>query len=408
MGKGIRLKNAITIIVMASFLILLFTWASNEFLLPRRGLKSDFYWLWYGGRSLIEQKNPYSHEATLEIQMNLFHKHLEPGEYAHPFPFPAYQTVLFLPFGLLPYPTALLLWIGLQFPMLFTALYLIKLFIGMKLYKLESGLLFLAGSIGFMYPLVSYALGQLSILMLTLLVLMFYFLLVDRPKLAGMVLAFIAIRPDIFLIACINAIVFRWNSKQDIKSIGISTSTILIAANIVTVAVFGFWYPDWVKIIGYYSANNPFVHWPLEHLPNMGTRTALLLTFLIYFAWRIVQFIKKPDKKQKLLMISATLIIYQLVTKVTGTYYMTLLLIPTLILMYLYSEYKLRWVMWVFIFSPWLWYLFIENSYPWLSILLVPLSLLILQITYETIDKYRMAVSSIYTVPNKPHEIRGT
>lgn len=119
----------------------------------------------------------------------------------------------------------------------------------------------------------------------------------------------------------------------------------------VTLQLIGFWYLDWIKIILEYSAHNPFAHYPLEVLPNTATRVSMLVALITFLSWHVLRFLKEPSDSEKLLLVSSLFIIYSLINKLTGTYHMTLLLIPALILLRFYSKSKLQWLVWLTIFS---------------------------------------------------------
>lgn len=142
-------KKIIAPLVLGLIGILAFTYLGKEIVLEPRNYKSDFFWIWYGSRAVIHHQNPYSLEATRAIQIFLSGNTFDSGQYSHPFPFPAYLAAVFSPMALLPYRTALLLWTGIQFPLLFTALYLMKIFLDLEIQGAKLGLYLFAGSISF-------------------------------------------------------------------------------------------------------------------------------------------------------------------------------------------------------------------------------------------------------------------
>ena len=391
-----QIKRVLLSICLALFLLLAFTWIGKKIVVEPRGYKSDFYWIWYGSQAVLHQKNPYNSKATSDIQTFFGGGPIEPGQYTHPFPFPAYLALAFLPFGLLPYPTALITWIGLQFPLLFTALYLMKDFLNLNIQGWKLILYLFAGAIGFFYPVLSYSLGQLGIFMLFLFALTFYLLKIGMVSWAGVILTLIAIRPDMFLLACVAALVILWNSISKVKQLVLSTGASLVLMNLVTIFLLGFWYPDWIKTIRYYTSNNPFVHWPPDTLlTNPVTKIALILILFGYLIWQSLQFWKDSTDRNKLLVISALIIIFLTVTKLTGSYHMTLLLIPALILLRFYAQLRLQWIIWVMLFSPWVFWAIFSKNYPWSDQLLVPSSLLVLQVIYLYATKNRPFTSSM-------------
>ena len=393
-----RIKKVLLGIGLALFLLLAFTWIGKAIVVEPREYKSDFYWIWYGSQAVLHQQNPYNVQATSDIQTFFGGGPIAPGQYTHPFPFPAYLALVFSPFGLLSYPAALIVWIGLQFPLLFTALYLMKGFLNLDIQGLKLIPYLFAGSIGFLYSVLSYSLGQLGIFMLLLFVLTFYLLKIGRVGWAGVVLTLIAIRPDMFMIAAVASLVILWNSIPDLKKLVFSTGVSLILMNLVTIFLVGFWYPDWIRTISYYSSNNPFVHWPPDTLlTHPATKVMLILILFGYLIWQFLQFQNNPTQKNQLLVISGLIIVFLTLTKLTGSYYMTLLLIPYLILLRFYTLLKLQWIIWVMLFSPWVFWATYAKIYPWSDQLLVPSSLLVLQLIYLYATRNRPFTTSMET-----------
>jgi hypothetical protein len=394
-GSGMRVKKILLGTGLALFLLLAFTWIGKEVVVEPRNYKSDFYWIWYGSQAVLHQKSPYNAQATSDIQTFFGGRPIETGQYTHPFPFPAYLALAFLPFGLLPYPAALIIWIGLQFPLLFTALYLMKDFLNLDIQGLKLIPYLFAGSIGFFYPVLSYSLGQLGIFMLFLFVLTFYLLKIGSVGWAGVILALIAIRPDMFLIAFVASLVILWNSIPKLKQLVLSTVASLVVMNLATIFLLGFWYLDWIKTISYYSSNNPFVHWPPDTLlTHSGTKVALILMLFVYLIWQAFQFWNNSTQQNKLLVISALIIVFLTLTKLTGSYHMTLLLIPALILLRFYAQLNLQWIMWVMLFSPWIFWAIYSKIHPWSDQLLVPLSMLVLQVIFIFASRNRSSTGN--------------
>ena len=387
METRVRVKKIVLGLLLSVLLVLLFSWIGNEVVFKNRGVTSDFYFFWFGGRSLLEHKYLYSAEATNEIQEFVFSGPLEPGEYSRPFPYPAFFALLFLPFGVFSYPAALSIWLSLQFPILFVALYLFKKFLNLELPNWELGLLFVAGSIGFFYAVISYTLGQLSILILFLFVTAFYFLQIGRPVWAGVILSLIAVRPDMFLVGCIACGVIAWDSKKDLITAAISTLVSFLVMNLLTIFLMGLWYADWLEILAYYSSHNPHTRWPLDILPNAGTKISLVVILFAYLLWQARQSLIAPTQRNKISVLSILIPVYMIVTTMTGSYHMTLLLIPLLILLQMYSRYNLRWVIWIMFFVPWIYWLTLARTYPWSAQLLFPLSLLVLQAVFVFTDR---------------------
>jgi hypothetical protein len=162
---------------------------------------NDFYPRWHGTRALVlEGRDPYSEEVTLEIQRAMYGRPAREDEDQVAFAYPLYVSLLILPFSLLPYPVAQALWISTLVLALLAAVVLI-------LHTLEWApsppqLVALALWSVLFYPSArSLVLGQLSILVLALLALSLWAQHRGRPFLAGCSLALSTIKPQmVFLV----------------------------------------------------------------------------------------------------------------------------------------------------------------------------------------------------------------
>lgn len=381
--KPLKIKKATKAFTLLVTMLLI--WGSANALFRRRENNADFFWIWFGNNAILEQTNPYTKESTIALQKALSGSEISPEQYQHPFPFPAFGAFILFPLGLLPYSSAYHIWLSLQFPMLFAALSLMKGFLGFNLHWIQEHFLFFACSIGFFYPIVVYALGQVSIFIFLLFSLLFYFSSPQKPILSAICLVFIAIRPDIFILACITLIVILWGQWQSLFRTGLFAFVFLLVLNLATLPLIGFWYFDWYKVIQEYSSHNPLAHYPIEMFSNPIVQITIIAITTTYLAWQVLRFIKRPTGNEKLLLISILVIVYLLANKLTGTYHLTLLLIPALIIFHFYSQSKLQFLVWITIFSPWIYWLFPSNtrSNDWISSLVVPLCFLSLQIVYS-------------------------
>ncbi len=161
---------------------------------------NDFYPRWQGTRALIlEGKDPYSEEVTLEIQKAMYGRPAREDEDQVAFAYPLYVSLLILPFSLLPYPLAQAFWISTLVLALLAALALILRTIGWVPSPPQ-----LAGlalwSVLFYPSSRSLVLGQLSILVLALLALSLWAMHRSRPFLAGCSLALSTIKPQMVVL----------------------------------------------------------------------------------------------------------------------------------------------------------------------------------------------------------------
>ena len=388
-----RIKKTLPSIIITALFLFLFTWVGNEVVVKNRGTRADFFAVWYGTHQIIHQASPYSFETTQVIHNTLSGRPLGPGVYAHSFAYPAYLVALLFPFALLPYSIAFSIWTGLQLPMLFAALYLLTRFLETKLSNLELVLLFITGSIGFLYPLVSYALGQTSILQLFLIVLVLFLSKGMKLIAAGIVLTFTAIRPDIFIVTGLATLVIVWNSKQAIKQLMCSTAVSFLAINVFSVLFLGFWYTDWVNMLMDYSVNNPKTYWPLALFPGNILPSIAMFILLVYALWQIVRFVQTPSMDRKLFAISTLFLLHSIIFKITGSYQMTLLLIPAITLLPFYKQRKQHWIIWLMLLTPWLFFGLTGRTDSSYNILLLPLIFLILQVPLLMSSKKKETVT---------------
>jgi hypothetical protein len=162
---------------------------------------NDFYPRWRGTRALVlEGRDPYSEEVTLEIQEAMYGRPAREDEDQVAFAYPLYVSLLILPFSLLPYPVAQAFW----FSTLVLAA-LASLILMLRAVDWVPSPLQLTGlalwSVLFYPTARSLVLGQLSILVLALLALSLWAMRKGRPYLAGCSLALATIKPQmVFLV----------------------------------------------------------------------------------------------------------------------------------------------------------------------------------------------------------------
>jgi hypothetical protein len=162
---------------------------------------NDFYPRWQGTRALIvEGKDPYSEQVTLEIQNAMYGRPAREDEDQVAFAYPLYVSLLILPYSLLPYPLAQAFWISTLVLTLLATLLLILRTLGWVLPPPQLAGIALWAVL--FYPSArSLVLGQLSIFVLALLALSLWAMQRGRPFLAGCALALSTIKPQmVFLV----------------------------------------------------------------------------------------------------------------------------------------------------------------------------------------------------------------
>jgi hypothetical protein len=162
---------------------------------------NDFYPRWRGTRALLlEGKDPYSAEVTLQIQKDMYGRPAEKTEDQVAFAYPLYVCFLILPFALFPYPLAQALWSSAL--VLATLGALIVMLRTLDWQPSPPGLVGLAFWTVLFYPSArSIILGQISIVVLAFVALALWALKRGHGCLAGCLLALSTIKPQlIFLI----------------------------------------------------------------------------------------------------------------------------------------------------------------------------------------------------------------
>jgi len=116
------------ILVLATYLFL--AYGAYSLFTSQIPSGNDFYSRWRGTRALLlEGKDPYSEEVTLEIQKGMYGRPARGDEDQVAFAYPLYVSVLILPLAFLPYPQAQALWLsGLVFLILVTVVIILRTF----------------------------------------------------------------------------------------------------------------------------------------------------------------------------------------------------------------------------------------------------------------------------------------
>lgn len=196
-GKG-HLVIALALTLVIYFLLAYATYAVFTSQVPSG---NDFYSRWSGTRALLlEGKDPYSEEVTLEIQRGMYGRPARGDEDQVAFAYPLYVSLFILPLAFLPYPQAQALWLsGLVFLTLATVIITLTTFNGKPS---PIGLLALSLWCLLFYPMArSIVLGQFTVVVLTFAALSLWSMQRGRDFLAGCSLALATIKPQmVFLL----------------------------------------------------------------------------------------------------------------------------------------------------------------------------------------------------------------
>ena len=370
-------KGAIFISVgLFSLVVVLMMLPSYELLVKPRGQAFDWFWIWAGGRAVLTGQNPYGPETTQIIQLGVFRKIIPRDEYQHGFPHPAHIALVMLPLISLPFVWSVLLWLSLQIP-----LFMVAFFIGCQVlnYSMRPYLLFLLillTSLGFRYPLNVYVLGQLTIFIIFCALLSAWLFQQQHPRWAAGVLACITVRPDLALLVILPAFILIRNSPRRNEFIITLLSVGLILALLPAIFI-GFWPIKWFNALGTYS-DNPFATWPPELLPTFWLMAGLLVGMTAWLGRYISLVWQKPSYFHNNLMVSATILFGLIVLPQTGSYTLTLALIPAMILLCYARPLWLRIIIIISLLMPWLYFL-IGKPFDTLIFLLIPGQFIVLQ-----------------------------
>jgi general stress protein CsbA len=372
----IRRATPFLLVGLFIFSVALMMLPSYRLLVKPRGQSFDLFWVWVGGRFVLTGNNPYGPEATRAIQLGVFNEVIPPEQYQHGFPHPAYIAFVLLPFVILPFSWSVLLWISLQIP-----LFMIILLLGFDLldWPIRPPLLFLLGfltTFGFRYPINVYVLGQLTFFVIFCLLLSAWLFQRHYPRWAAVTLACATIRPDLSLPAILLALIFTRNSPSRNEFIVSLLITGLVFV-LLPVPFIGFWPLVWLNAIRTYGSN-PFATWPPGLLPSPWLVAALLAGVTIWAGRYVIWVWQKPTLLHQRLMVSAMVLFSLIVLPQTGSYILTLALIPALILLRYARPLWLRVIIASSLLMPWL-YLMLGKHFETLIFLLIPLQFVLFQ-----------------------------
>ncbi|HJX38118.1 MAG TPA: glycosyltransferase family 87 protein [Anaerolineae bacterium] len=298
---------------------------------------NDFYPRWRGARALIvEGRDPYSADVTLQIQKDMYGRLAREDEDQVAFAYPLYVSLFVLPFALLPYPLAQAFWLS---TLILTALAaLIVMVRTLHWNPSPAGLVGLALWSVLFYPTArSILLGQFSVIVLALLALALWAIHRGNLFLAGCLLAFSTVKPQMVFLIVPFLLFSTWRRGQRRTLAGfLCTMAVLL---IVTSALLPTWIPSFVSALASYQSYTSIYREgrsPLGVLisyllpSSLAWPATVLLSFatLVYvsYAW-IKSFRQQGDASLALFI---TIIATLLLPAQTGTTNQVLLLLPIL------------------------------------------------------------------------------
>lgn len=190
-------NNWLIIISLSVALFLGLTWANYHYLTgPARYANRDFMSLWAGGRALLEGLNPYEPDIWNPLRARLGSTWM-PDDRA---PFPLWTLMLYLPFSLLDMGWAAAAWLALSLFLLGFCLFLLMSHFSPEQLPVTSFVLLALGAFTFRGGLVTLNNGQISFVLLFVLILFIALSKRNNSFLAGFVLAFVALKPNPFIL----------------------------------------------------------------------------------------------------------------------------------------------------------------------------------------------------------------
>ena len=294
-------------------LLALLTWGNLNYVKQNPG-GNDFLVHWMGTRSfLVDGLSPYSDQTALKIQTFAYGGPAQKGQHELRVAYPLYSIILFFPFALFPdFSTARAVWMTvLEIGLLSLSFLSIRLanwkpnLVTLALFVLFSVLWYNA-----VRPLIN---GNAVILVALMIVGALLAIRSEADELAGVLLAFTTIKPQVVLVFLIFICLWAlFNRRWRLIAWLVGTVAILTA-------IAAFLLPDWIlqnlrEVVRYPSYNPPgtpgaaLATW----FPAMGERLGLALTaiimILLLFQWIIG---RKADFRGFLWMACFTLVASQ-------------------------------------------------------------------------------------------------
>lgn len=300
---------------------------------------NDFYSRWRGTRALLlEGKDPYSEEVTLEIQQGMYGRPAREDEDQVAFAYPLYVALFVLPFSFFSYAQAQALWLsGLVFLTLGTVIIILKTF---DWEPSPRGLLALSLWCLLLYPTArSIVLGQFTILVLALVAMALWAVQRGRDLLAGCSLALATIKPQMVLLLIPFLLLWglRWRRYRIPGGFLAVTGILLLLSSFLLPT----WTISFIKGLSQYQAYTSAYtggRSPLRilfdfFLPSPLSSGATLLISLLLGGYMIYEWVRALRERGDIFQaIFLTIIITLLLPVQTGTTNQGLLLLPFLLL----------------------------------------------------------------------------
>ncbi len=292
----------------------------------------DFYQLWYSARVLLERRDPYDPQVTLEMQQVLYGRSALASEGQPAFYYPLPVLLPVMPLALLPYPVAAAAWLCLLLFAVVGAVAATLWGVEWRASAMGAGGL-VVWALALFPVLWSVLLGQVSVLLLALLNAGLASVIHKRDRLAGVCLAFTLLKPQlvyfILPLLCVGALINRrWRFL-----------VALVATMITLGAMSWLLLPEWptrfVTSLAAYATVSPFAA-PLQVLlePWLGLSASWLLivvgTSLVVGC--LALWLRTNEEPHRLAwVIGVTLVISTLVVPRIGMINQVILLWPAIV-----------------------------------------------------------------------------
>jgi hypothetical protein len=264
------------------FLLVGLTWANHYYAVRNPG-GNDFLVHWMGTRSLlVDGISPYSDEVAGRIQTMVYGRLAQAGEHQLRVAYPLYSITLFFPFALIPdFTMARAIWMTiLELGLVGLAVFSIRLVdwrpgFGMMISFILFSVLWYHG----LRPLIN---GNAVILVAFAAVAGLTAVRAEAEELAGVLFAFMTIKPQVALVFLIYITYWGFVGKHW-RMLGWMFGTVVTLTLVSTLLI-----PDWIiqnlrEVVFYPSYNPPGTPAAIfkEWLPATGQRFGLGLTILL-------------------------------------------------------------------------------------------------------------------------------
>lgn len=309
-----------------------------------RGNLCDLYPRWLGAREfLLHHRNPYSPEITREIQIGYYGRPLDPNRPDDPQDQMAFAYPLYVIFLLAPTITLPFLYVRMAAYWFFILLTAASIPLWMRALRWRASpskaAILTILTLGTLPVVMGIKLQQLTLLVAGMVATCFLLLVSDYLVLAGILLAFATIKPQlVFLIA---AWLVLWacgdyrRRRRFLWSFGLTMTILFAAAEYVMPG----WLGQFVKAMAAYRQYTGRPVSVLAALTNLSwglSLSALLLLGLAVVCWRARQ---APADDPTFAMVSSLVLVTTLVVIPMTSLYNQILLLPAVLLLIRHAEF---------------------------------------------------------------------